>query len=107
MTEYAVNAGVGRVPVLFGVTQKYMMYFLGFVVGSMFLYGVLYALAINLFVCAGSAFALNIGGFFLLQHFSIKYGEHGAIKAAGYSRRPRLLRGESRRVYQALRRGDA
>ena len=104
MVEYGVVRNVGRVPEILGVTQKYLIYFGGILVGSMLLFAVLRTARFDSLVSAGVAIAAIVAGFFWMQHLSGKYGEHGATRAAAYSRRPRMVRSRSRRVYFELQR---
>ncbi len=104
MTGYDVNRGVGRVPEIFGITEKYLVYLLGAVVLAFVGFALLRMFGFGSIVSAIGLFAFLGGGVYAVQYVSLKYGEHGATKISAYRKRPRILRSSSRRPYLGLRR---
>ena len=102
-TTYTINKGINRSIVFKGLKGQYIWYAGGAMFGVMVLYGLLYAIGINTYLCLLIAVCMAAVSIMAVFQLSATYGEHGLTKALASRKVPRLVKAKSRKNFRAKR----
>jgi hypothetical protein len=99
---YHINRGINR-PVEFrGLKAQYIGYFAACAVGTLVVFGVLYACGVSLYIATPLALGLGgwaAGGVFRMNR---RYGQYGLMKRSARKRLPVALLSKSRKIFILL-----
>lgn len=96
---YKINKGINQSIEFKGLKAQYIWYLGGGVILLIFLFAILYIIALPTFVCIG---LIGICGTVLVMgtyRISRKYGEHGLMKAIARRQLPSAVRFYSRKIF--------
>ena len=97
---YSINKGINK-PIEFkGFKAQYIWYVGGGLLALLILFAVLYICGIHPFICLAVAILLGSGLLIYVGKLSHTYGEHGLMKKQARRRIPRLIKSNSRNVFQ-------
>jgi len=93
-TDYNINKGINR-PIEFkGLKAQYILYLAAGLLALLMLFAILYLIGLSVYLILPLIGILGSALFYYVTRFSKKYGAHGLMKAAGYRRVPKTLRGK-------------
>lgn len=102
MRQYTVTKGVGRSPELFGISEKFIVYLGGALIPAVVSFALARVVLGSLLLGAVFFAAIVLAAYVACRWIYARHGEDGLAKMRAYSRRPRMLRSDSRRVFLDL-----
>ncbi|MCF0075403.1 DUF4133 domain-containing protein [Dyadobacter sp. CY261] len=100
-TNYTINKGINRSIVFKGLKGQYIWYAGGAMFMVMVLYGLLYAIGVNNYLCLLIAVCMAALSIMAVFQLSATYGEHGLTKAWASRKVPRLVKAKSRKRFSS------
>ncbi|UPZ36487.1 DUF4133 domain-containing protein [Sphingobacterium sp. PCS056] len=99
---YKINKGINQSIEFKGLKAQYIWYLGGGVVGLLILYSIMYIVGLPTVVCLtliGGCGTLLVIKIYKMSH---TYGEHGLMKALARKQVPKVVKCNSRNVFQAF-----
>lgn len=103
-SSYEINRGVNCTVEFQGIKGKFLYYMVGVVVGSFFLFVLLYTAGISSIFSLIIATLGGVGGYTYISGISKKYGIHGMAKKLAKNRSAKVYQIKSRKYFIGLKR---
>ena len=96
---YKINKGINR-PIEFkGLKAQWIWYLGGGILVLMILFGILYIIGVNAYVCVGLILIAGTILFFQIYRASNQYGEYGLMKKMARKSVPNVIKIYSRKIF--------
>lgn len=100
ISVYTINKGINKSIEFKGYKAQYIWYLGGGLLILLILFAVLYICGVHPFLCLGIILTGGTCLFICIGRLSNKYGEHGLMKKMAKKGVPKVIKSNSRKIFQ-------